>query len=69
MPEPTSSVTETRLASTRVIQLGLVAIVAILVISAILLFVNLPDADAFNAAITDIFVNADVRDPTRPRCC
>jgi DNA-binding winged helix-turn-helix (wHTH) protein len=63
MPEPTSSVSETRLASTRVIQLGLVAIVAILVISAVLLFVNLPDADAFNAAITDIFVNADVRDP------
>jgi DNA-binding winged helix-turn-helix (wHTH) protein len=33
------------------------------VVSAILLFVNLPDADAFNAAITDIFVNADIRDP------
>ncbi len=63
MPEPTSSVSETRLASTRVIQIGLVAIVAILVVSAVLLFVNLPDADAFNAAITDIFVNADVRDP------
>jgi hypothetical protein len=52
MPEPTSSVSETRLASTRVIQLGLAAIVAILVISAVLLFVNLPDADAFNAGIT-----------------
>jgi DNA-binding winged helix-turn-helix (wHTH) protein len=63
MPEPTSSVTETRLASARVIQLGLAAIVAILVVSAVLLFVNLPDADAFNAAITDIFVNADIRDP------
>jgi hypothetical protein len=33
------------------------------VVSAVLLFVNLPDADAFNAAITDIFVNADIRDP------
>lgn len=63
MPEPTSSVSETRLASTRVLQLGLAAIVAILVVSAVLLFVNLPDADAFNAAITEIFVNADVRDP------
>lgn len=63
MPEPTTSVSETRLASTRVLQLGLAAIVAILVISAVLLFVNLPDADAFNAAITEIFVNADVRDP------
>jgi DNA-binding winged helix-turn-helix (wHTH) protein len=63
MPEPTSSVSETRLASARVIQIGLAAIVAILVVSAVLLFVNLPDADAFNAAITDIFVNADIRDP------
>jgi len=63
MPEPTSFVSETRLASTRVLQAGLAAIVAILVISAVLLFVNLPDADAFNAAITEIFVNADVRDP------
>jgi DNA-binding winged helix-turn-helix (wHTH) protein len=63
MPEPTSSVTETRLASARVIQIGLAAIVAILVVSAVLLFVNLPDADAFNAAITEIFVNADIRDP------
>jgi DNA-binding winged helix-turn-helix (wHTH) protein len=67
MPEPTSSVTETRLASARVIQLGLAAIVAILVVSAVLLFVNLPDADAFNAAITEIFVNADVRDPDATR--
>jgi DNA-binding winged helix-turn-helix (wHTH) protein len=50
-----------------VIQLGLAAIVAILVVSAVLLFVNLPDADAFNAAITEIFVNADVRDPDATR--
>jgi hypothetical protein len=49
MPERTSSVTETRVASTRVIQIGMAAIVAILAISAVLLFVNLPDADAFNA--------------------
>ncbi len=67
MPEPTSSVSETRLASTRVIQLGLVAIVAILAISAVLLFVNLPDADAFNAGIREIFVNADVRNPDATR--
>jgi DNA-binding winged helix-turn-helix (wHTH) protein len=67
MPERTSSVTETRVASTRVIQIGMAAIVAILVVSAILLFVNLPDADAFNAAIADIFVNADVRDPDATR--
>ena len=67
MPERISSVTETRVASTRVIQIGMAAIVAILVLSAILLFVNLPDADAFNAAVADIFVNADVRDPDATR--
>jgi DNA-binding winged helix-turn-helix (wHTH) protein len=67
MPETTSSVTEARIASSRVIQWGMAAIVAILVVSAILLFVNLPDADAFNAAIADIFVNADVRDPDATR--
>ncbi|MCU4652418.1 helix-turn-helix domain-containing protein [Roseibacterium sp. SDUM158016] len=67
MPEPSSFVSETRIASTRVIQLGMAAIVAILVMTAILLFVNLPDADAFNAAIADIFVSADVRDPDATR--
>jgi DNA-binding winged helix-turn-helix (wHTH) protein len=67
MPEPTSSVSETRLASARVIQLGLAAIVVILAVSAVLLFVNLPDADAFNAGIREIFVNADVRDPDATR--
>ncbi|MDG4646837.1 hypothetical protein P6F26_00140 [Roseibacterium sp. SDUM158017] len=67
MPERTSSVTEARIASSRVIQIGMVAIVAILVVSAVVLFVNLPDADAFNAAVTDIFVNADVRDPDATR--
>ena len=39
------------------IQIGLAAIVAILAISAVLLFVNLPDGDAFNSAIREIFVN------------
>jgi DNA-binding winged helix-turn-helix (wHTH) protein len=67
MPEPTSSVSETRLASTRVIQIGLATIVAILAISAVLLFVNLPDGDAFNSAIREIFVNADVRNPDATR--
>jgi DNA-binding winged helix-turn-helix (wHTH) protein len=67
MPEPSSFVSDTRIASTRVIQLGMAAIVAILVMTAILLFVNLPDADAFNAAIADIFVSADVRDPDATR--
>ncbi|AHM03287.1 Response regulator [Roseibacterium elongatum DSM 19469] len=63
MPESTTSVTETRVGTTRVIQLGVLVVVAILVASAVLLFVNLPDADAFNEAVQTIFVVNDVRDP------
>lgn len=63
MPENSSSVSETRIATTRVVQLGILAVVAILVASAVLLFVNLPDADAFNTAVQEIFIASDVRDP------
>lgn len=63
MQEPSSSVTSTRLAGTRVVQLGVVAIVAVLSISAVLLFMNLPDADAFNNAVVQVFQANDVRDP------
>jgi DNA-binding winged helix-turn-helix (wHTH) protein len=67
MPPPISSVTETRIASARVVQLGMLAVVAVLVISAVLLFLNLPDADAFNAAVAEVFVLNDVRDPDATR--
>lgn len=67
MPETTSSVTETRLAGTRIVQLGILAIVAVLIASAVLLFMNLPDADAFNNAVADIFVLNDIRDPNSVR--
>ncbi|MBY6202937.1 hypothetical protein KUV65_16315 [Maritalea mobilis] len=67
MPENSSSVTETRIATTRVVQLGILAVIAILVTSAVLLFVNLPDADAFNTAVQEIFVASDVRDPDATR--
>lgn len=67
MPENTSSVSDTRIASGRVVQLGVVAVVATLVASAILLFVNLPNADAFNQAVADLFVFADIRDPDATR--
>jgi len=50
-----------------VVQLGVLAIVAILVVSAVLLFMNLPDADAFNAAVQEVFVLNDVRDPDATR--
>jgi DNA-binding response OmpR family regulator len=67
MPESTSSVSETRLASTRVVQLGVFAVLVVLAVSAALLFLNLPDADAFNAAVAEVFVLNDVRDPDATR--
>ncbi len=70
MPENTTSVSDTRIsvadtrvASTRVVQLGILAVVTVLVVSAILLFVNLPDADAFNQAVVNVFEANDVRNP------
>lgn len=67
MPENTTSVSDTRIASGRVVQLGVVAVVATLAVSAMLLFANLPDADAFNEAVADLFVFADIRDPDATR--
>ena len=67
MPENISSVSETRAASSRVVMLGILAVVAVLVTSAVLLFLNLPDADAFNAAVEEVFVLNDVRDPDATR--
>jgi len=43
--------------------LGVLAVVAVLVASAILLFVNLPDANAFNEAVITVFEVNDVRNP------
>lgn len=67
MQETTTSVSETRLASTRVVQIGILAVVLILVASAVLLFINLPDAEAFNDAVQEVFVVNDVRDPDATR--
>ena len=67
MPETTSSVSETRAATGRVVILGILAVVAVLVTSAVLLFLNLPDADAFNAAVEEVFILNDVRDPDATR--
>jgi len=67
MPETISSVSDTRIASTRVVQLGILAVVVVLVTSAVLLFLNLPDADAFNEAVAEVFVLNDVRDPDATR--
>ena len=59
MPESTSSATDTLKAGNRVVALGVVAIVAVLLAAAVLLFANLPDANAFNAKVERIFVEND----------
>ncbi len=56
MPDPTSSVTESLKSGNRVVGFGIVAIVLILFGAALFLFLNLPDANAFNARVERIFV-------------
>lgn len=56
MPESISSVTDSLKAGNRVVAYGIGAIVLILLGAALLLFLNLPDANAFNARVEQIFV-------------
>ncbi len=60
MPVRSTSVTETRITGTRVAIIGMVAVVAVLCLAAVFLFVNLPDAGAFNARVERIFVENDL---------
>ncbi len=59
MPESTSSVTESLKAGNRVVTYGIAAIVLILLAAAVFLFLNLPDANAFNARVEQIFIEND----------
>ena len=56
MPDNISSATEARNSGSRIVTIGIGAIVLILLVAAILLFMNLPDAGAFNARVEQIFV-------------
>ncbi|MDG3042958.1 winged helix-turn-helix domain-containing protein [Roseicyclus marinus] len=67
MPQSISSVSETRIASGRIVLFGVLGVVGVLAACAVLLFLNLPDADAFNAAVAEVFVLNDVRDPDATR--
>ena len=53
------SASETRATGNRVVIAGIAAIVLILAISAIVLFANLPDANAFNARVETLFIEND----------
>lgn len=55
----TSSASETREISSRLIVAGIVAIIIILAAAAILLFINLPDANAFNMRVEQLFIEND----------
>lgn len=59
MAEPTSLTTEALRAGNRVVLWGIAAIVAILALAAVLLFLSLPDANAFNARVERIFIEND----------
>ncbi|MEL6204403.1 MAG: hypothetical protein AAFR47_03710 [Pseudomonadota bacterium] len=59
MQDSSSSATELRRPSVRLVGLGIAAVVGILALAAALLFLNLPDADAFNSKVERIFVEND----------
>ncbi|WIY27777.1 winged helix-turn-helix domain-containing protein [Parasedimentitalea psychrophila] len=60
MPDPTISVSEARSAGSRVITFGIIAIVALLIAAGTLLLLTLPDANAFNARVEQLFVENDL---------
>ncbi|MDP5086337.1 MAG: hypothetical protein NWQ23_13025 [Yoonia sp.] len=59
MQVSTSSATESREIGNRIVVAGIAAIVLILAIAAVLLFINLPDANAFNMRVERLFVEND----------
>jgi DNA-binding winged helix-turn-helix (wHTH) protein len=60
MPDPTISVSETRRSGTRIVSFGIAAIVAILVVAGTVLLLTLPDANAFNARVEQLFIENDL---------
>lgn len=61
MQDSTSSVSDTRAASARVVTFGIIAIVLILGSAALFLFLTLPDGNAFNNRVEALFIeNADL---------
>ncbi|SFM04178.1 winged helix-turn-helix domain-containing protein [Shimia aestuarii] len=59
MPDNSTSVIDARRQAGRVVTLGLTAIVAILLIAAVVLVFTLPDANAFNARVEQLFLEND----------
>lgn len=59
MQENSTSAIEARRQGNRIVAGGIVAIVLILLAAAVVLFMNLPDANAFNARVEQLFVEND----------
>ena len=59
MPESSSAVSDPLKAGNRIVAGGIAAIVLILFVAAVVLFLKLPDANAFNARVERIFVEND----------
>lgn len=60
MPDPISSVSEARRSGIRIVGLGIAAIVLILAAAAVVLLLALPDANAFNARVEQLFIENDL---------
>ena len=60
MRESSFSATETRATGNKVVVTGIAAVVAILAVAAIMLFLSLPDANAFNTRVERIFLENDL---------
>ncbi|MDG1377819.1 MAG: hypothetical protein P8P56_12585 [Yoonia sp.] len=59
MQVTTTSAIEAREIGNKTVIAGIAAIVLILLVAAVLLFINLPDANAFNARVEQLFVEND----------
>jgi len=59
MQDPSTSVSDARRSGARVVTFGIVAIVVLLGAAATVLFLTLPDANAFNARVERLFVEND----------
>lgn len=55
-----TSAIEARQTGTKAVIIGIAAIVLTLVVAAVLLFINLPDANAFNARVERVFLENDL---------
>ena len=59
MQDEPATAAQARRTGNRIVVIGLAAIVGILLLAAIILFANLPDANAFNLRVEQIFVEND----------